>query len=188
MREFVKASQIAQAEAKKYFVESARGPQSPRQSGVIWWNLIDGWPQISDAVVDYFFEKKLAYFYLRASQRPVLVMAEEASGWTRRIMAINNSREHSALLVTVADIESGDILWMGPVAAGAGEATVVATLPIAVGRSRCLMMTWSAEGTAVSGANHYVEFDGALELHRYLGWLPQIAAAYGVSTEELWRE
>ena len=25
-----------------------------RRTGIIWWNVIDGWPQISDAVMDWY--------------------------------------------------------------------------------------------------------------------------------------
>ncbi|MDR1174162.1 MAG: hypothetical protein LBK83_01660, partial [Treponema sp.] len=66
LEDFVLASQVSQAEAKKFFVELFR-TQSHR-SGIMWWNLIDGWPQFSDAVVDYYYNKKLAYYYLRQSQ------------------------------------------------------------------------------------------------------------------------
>jgi beta-mannosidase len=60
---FALASQIVQAEAKKFFVESTR-LRKWRTSGVLWWNVIDDWPQFSDAVVDTYFGKKLAYYYL----------------------------------------------------------------------------------------------------------------------------
>src|SRR5690606_4639738 len=66
---FAVASQIVQAEAKKYFIESTR-QRKWRTSGILWWNLIDGWPQFSVAVVDYYFGKKLAYWYIRRVQRP----------------------------------------------------------------------------------------------------------------------
>jgi len=74
---FSLASQMAQAEAKKYFVESAR-LRKWQTSGILWWNLLDGWPQFSDAVVDYYFGKKLAYHYIRRAQQPVCVFIGEA--------------------------------------------------------------------------------------------------------------
>ena len=57
--EFIFASQSVQAEAMKYFVEMWRGRKFER-TGIIWWNVRDGWPIVSDAVVDYYGSKKLA--------------------------------------------------------------------------------------------------------------------------------
>ena len=57
LTDFTFASQISQAEAMKFFIERFRLSKW-RRTGIIWWNLIDGWPQISDAVVDYYYGKK----------------------------------------------------------------------------------------------------------------------------------
>ena len=69
-------ARVSQAEAKKYFIERFRVTKW-RRSGIIWWNLIDGWPQISDAVVDYYGVKKLAYHYIKRSQQTVCLMFDE---------------------------------------------------------------------------------------------------------------
>ena len=74
--DFALASQISQAEAMKFFIEMFRMGQ-PQRTGIIWWNLIDGWPQFSDAVVDYYFRKKLAFHYIRRAQQPVLLCMRE---------------------------------------------------------------------------------------------------------------
>jgi beta-mannosidase len=69
LEDYAFASQCVQAEAKKFFIELFR-TQKWRRTGILWWNLIDGWPQFSDAVVDYYFGKKLAFDYIkRASNR-----------------------------------------------------------------------------------------------------------------------
>ena len=60
----------------KYFIERMR-LRKAECGGVIWWNLIDCWPQISDAVIDWYGDKKLAYHVIKTFQRPVAVMAEE---------------------------------------------------------------------------------------------------------------
>ena len=65
---FSRLSQIVQAEAKKFFVERTR-IKKWRRTGIIWWNMLDGWPQISDAVVDYYFVKKRAFDYIRRVPR-----------------------------------------------------------------------------------------------------------------------
>ena len=68
--EYARMSQISQAEAKNYFVESFRCRKG-RRTGLIWWNIMDCWPQISDAVVDYYFCRKLAYFFIKRSQQDI---------------------------------------------------------------------------------------------------------------------
>ena len=50
LEDFVTASQIVQAEAKKYFIEFWRMNKGQR-NGILWWNLRDGWPIVSDAIV-----------------------------------------------------------------------------------------------------------------------------------------
>ena len=62
--DFILASQISQAEADKFFIERFRAAKW-RRTGIIWWNLRDGWPIISDAVVDYYNRPKLAYRYIK---------------------------------------------------------------------------------------------------------------------------
>ena len=82
IEDFILASQISQAEAKKFFVEMTR-LNKWRSTGLIWWNVMDGWPQFSDAIVDYYFNKKLAYYYIRRVQQPVCVMVDEPQGLAR---------------------------------------------------------------------------------------------------------
>ena len=43
IEDFSLASQISQAEADKFFIENIRTKKG-ETSGIIWWNLIDGWP------------------------------------------------------------------------------------------------------------------------------------------------
>ena len=38
---------------------------------------MDGWPQFSDAVVDYYFARKLAYYFIQRSQEPLCLVLQE---------------------------------------------------------------------------------------------------------------
>jgi len=89
IRSFIQASQISQAEAVKFFIENSR-IQKWRRSGILWWNLIDGWPQTSDAVVDYFYRKKLAYYYIKRVQQPLLMLIGESDAWAHRVVLSND--------------------------------------------------------------------------------------------------
>ncbi|MBQ1184033.1 MAG: glycoside hydrolase family 2, partial [Clostridia bacterium] len=85
---FSLASQISQAEAVKFFIERMRLGKW-RYTGIIWWNLIDGWPQFSDAIVDYFYNKKVAYDYIKRSQQPVCIMFSEPKDNQIRLFGAN---------------------------------------------------------------------------------------------------
>lgn len=87
--EFPLLSQISQAEAIKFFIEFTR-VNKWRKTGIIWWNLIDCWPQFSDAVVDYYYEKKLAFHYIVNSQKPLCLIIAEANGWTSNVVLAND--------------------------------------------------------------------------------------------------
>ena len=74
LQDLIRASQFVQAESFKYWIEMARVHQDICR-GIIWWNLLDGWPQCSDAIVDYFLRKKFAYSVIKCSQQKVLPIA-----------------------------------------------------------------------------------------------------------------
>ena len=77
--DFILASQIVQAEADKFFIESWRARKWDR-TGILWWNLRDGWPILSDAIVDYYNRKKLAYTYIQRSQADICAVVSEGKG------------------------------------------------------------------------------------------------------------
>jgi beta-mannosidase len=74
--DFIYASQIVQAEAYKTWIERARRRKFSC-GGILWWNLLDGCPQISDAVVDYYYGKKIAFEAIRRVQDDILICAEK---------------------------------------------------------------------------------------------------------------
>lgn len=101
--DFILASQIVQAEAMKTFVELFRSQKFTKKNGLIWWNVRDGWPQISDAVVDYYGGKKRAYFAIRNAQYDQLVMVRD----DHKVVAVNDTLKPVSGKVKVVDRESG---------------------------------------------------------------------------------
>lgn len=96
LNDYVRASQISQAEALKFFVEMFR-IQKGRTGGLLWWNIRDGWPEISDAVVDYYGERKLAFHLLKELHTPVHVMLGEQNNRHHEVVAVNDSTDSIAL-------------------------------------------------------------------------------------------
>ena len=106
--DFVRASQINQAEALKSFVERFRADKE-RRSGIILWNIIDGWPQMSDAVVDYYLEKKLSYSYIKRSQQKVCLMVKELDKKGNcQLVAVNDTLQSVSIDYVVTRLDNGE--------------------------------------------------------------------------------
>ena len=171
---FALASQITQAEAKKFFIESAR-LRKWRTSGILWWNVIDGWPQFSDAVVDYYFGKKLAYHYIRRAQRPVcIIIGEPGPGKHLPVVVSNDTQEQADGQYQVTDSETGTVVAEGAFSIPANQNWQVARLRTYAGEQKLYLITWTLDGVAYG--NHYVAAGPPLSLERYQAWLPLIAA------------
>ncbi len=147
---FALQSQISQAEAKKFFIEHFRSDKW-RRTGILWWNLIDGWPQISDAVVDWYGCKKLAYHYIKRSQQPFLIMFDEPRNGTCLIKAINDLRSAVSVDYSVREINSNVIVSTGSVSVEPDEISIVDK--IRVSKYCFYLIEWSGD---IFGSNHYV--------------------------------
>ncbi len=172
LAEFAFASQVTQGEAKKFFVEFFRGTKW-RRTGIIWWNLLDGWPQFSDAVVDYYHVKKLAYHYLRTSQQPLCLMFREPADGVLELVASNDTRDPLSLSFRVTDVDTDAEILAGEGVAAADAVTVLGRVPFAESAQHCYRLAWTA-GSA-SGANHYVAGVPPFSLARYQAWLRELA-------------
>ena len=150
---YILASQISQAEAKKFFIERMRVLR-PRTTGIIWWNLLDGWPQMSDAIVDYYFTKKLAYSYVKRSQAPFILAAGELSNWHLPLYASNDTLNDYTGHYKVTDTSTGDVIMEGDFTAEKNKATVIAQIPVYYSEKKILIFEWEANGER--GWNHYL--------------------------------
>ena len=168
LEEFAAASQIVQAEAKKFFIELFRGAKW-RRSGILWWNLIDGWPQFSDAVTDYYFDKKLAYHYIKNSQRQLFVMLREPDNWVQEAAIVNDYLCPQTVSFKITDIDTAEILASGVFDAGANSNATAARIPFVRGKKRFLVIDW--ETKTEKGKNHYLSGHPPFSLEQYLGWI-----------------
>lgn len=170
--DYVLASQISQAEAKKYFIERVRVSR-PRMSGVIWWNLLDGWPQMSDAVVDYYFTKKLAYDYIKRSQAPFAIICGEISSWELPVFACNDTLEEKRGTVTVTDADSGEILLEREFTAPANGTVKIAGFPVYYSEKRMFILKWKTQDG--EGFNHYIAGNVPLDFEQYKKWIKKLS-------------
>lgn len=152
--DFVRQSQISQAEAKKYFIEKFR-VNKWKQTGIIWWNLLDGWPQVSDAIVDYYFVKKLAYHYIKRSQAPICLMFAEPIDGRIRLMAANDLPKDANISYTVKRIGTEeDVVCLSGNGMLPADATIeLDVLSIAPEEKEFYLIEWEYDG--VKGKNHF---------------------------------
>jgi beta-mannosidase len=141
---------------------------------LIWWNVMDGWPQLNDSVVDYYFNKKLAYYYIRRVQQPVCVMVDEPKEWHSRVVVGNDSREDAAGHYRVWDADSGETLLEGDYQTKANENLDLGTIPVFHSGKRLFLIEWTANGKKY--ANHYLQGFPPFSLEQYKSWLSKIAA------------
>ena len=153
LEEYAKQSQISQAEAKKYFIERYRLTKW-RRTGLIWWNLIDGWPQISDAVVDYYGTRKLAYFYIKRSQQPVCLMFDEPKDGNIALYGVNDTTSDTTVTYTVKRMSDGVICASGKASIPADSSVKLTEISTTAEEHECYLMEWTGEN-GISGKNHF---------------------------------
>ena len=171
---FAKASQISQAEAKKYFIERFRLSKW-RRTGIIWWNLIDGWPQISDAIVDYYYVKKLAYGYIKRSQTPLCLMCDEPKNGVLPLHAVNDGAETKAFSYKVTELSSGRVVSCGDYRVSPDASEVVANIPVENGEKKFYFIEWECDGAR--GTNHFMTNIKDIDYAEYMSYIERCGYA-----------
>jgi beta-mannosidase len=188
LERFALASQISQAEAMKYFIERFRVTKW-RRTGIIWWNLIDGCPQISDAVVDYYGVKKLAYDYIKRSQSPICMIFNEPvgsiepdtfypakSGGRLPLHVVSDLQKDVVVRYSVTDLTAGITLLESECIAKANESTVVWYRDIPSGEKHFYYIEWEYEdGGRIKGQNHYMSNIIDIDFNEYVGYVKRCA-------------
>ncbi len=172
LEEFSLLSQISQEEAFKFFIERFRIRKGQR-TGILWWNLLDGWPQFSDAVVDYYFNKKLAYGAIRRSQQPVCLMMDEPEDGKLSLFGVNEYPYDAAVDYSVFDVEEEEPLVRQRAVIHAAGAARLACIPCRMEELHCYRMEWEYEDCEGlhKGWNHYLCGTAPLDADRCAGLL-----------------
>lgn len=171
--DFIIASQISQAEAKKFFIENTRVKKWKR-SGIIWWNILDGWPQFSDAVVDYYFGKKLAFYYIKRSQQSFCIMIDEHEAWNFRVIAGNDTNLDATGTYKIYDADTNEVVMKGSFFVKANENAVLGRIRASMGEHKLYLIEWDVNGN--KHGNHYLAGYPPFSLPDYKRWLENIAA------------
>ena len=168
LEDFSKASQISQAEALKYFIERFRISKW-RRTGIIWWNLADGWHQISDSVVDYSLRKKLAYHYIKRSQNPLCLMFDEPQNEVISLYAVNDLNDDKTFDYKITDLTSGLVKASGKGSAASGTSSKIFKMNIEADEKHFYFIEWNCNGSR--GVNHYMTNIERINYREYLKYL-----------------
>ncbi|NQZ69458.1 MAG: glycoside hydrolase family 2 [Lentisphaeria bacterium] len=179
LESFLRASQISQAEAKKFFIERFRMAKW-RRTGILWWNIRDGWPLISDAVVDYYNRPKLAYAYIKRVQQDVCVMVDEAENGRHKVIAVNDTLRDAKIDVFIESVEESNTLLTKTLTVPANGRVEVGEVPHSP-ICDMYLLKWQIHG-ASAGHNHYLAGPRPFNLEQYTGWVSQLGLEAKIPT------
>ena len=186
LADLIDASQFTQAEGFKFIIEKVRS-QKWKHSGIIWWNLFDCWPQVSEALVDFYFEKKLAYGYVRRSQaQPLLLCFSEwdyivAKGMGRtghQLICCNDCLIPQSGNFQITDGDTGKLMLEGDFQVAENTSDIITHLDVPRTEHHLWLLKWQlSDGTLC--ANHYISGTPPFTLAEYRQWRPMIDALDG---------
>lgn len=165
--DFILASQISQAEADKFFIELSRSAKW-RRTGILWWNVRDCWPIISDAIVDYYNRPKLAYRFIQRVQTDVCAMCGEPGAGRHPLVVVNDTRTEVKGHVAVRDADGQQFFFESDFHVGRNGREEIGSIP----QSKKPAM-WLIEWTTGDrkGRNHYLAGPRPFKLDDYKRWL-----------------
>lgn len=167
LESFIMASQIVQAEAKKYFIEFFRGKKGDR-SGILWWNLRDGWPVVSDAIVDYYNSKKLAYDYIKNAQTNVCVLMNDAVNGVFPLTVVNDTRKSARGEVVVKDVATNKVVYTGSYELDGNGIQTIANIHDNGGQG-VYQIEYTVDGNKYN--NHYLYGKAPFKFSDYISWM-----------------
>jgi beta-mannosidase len=170
--DFVYASQATQAEALKFFIEWFR-QRKGYTTGILWWNLRDGWPIISDAIVDYYYNRKSAFEYVKRVQQSQCLFLSEPEDNKQKIIGVNDTQEVFEGVYSVHDLLSKEVLSKGHFSISKNGHCKLA--PINKTETHGLyVIRWESKGTTYH--NHYITGSHPFPLNEYRKWMEEFTS------------
>lgn len=152
-KEFTLLSQFIHAEGNKFFVENARNGK-PYKTGLILWNLLDGWPQFSEALVDFYFDKKPGFTTVSRSYEPLLVTVFENNDSQYQINVINDTLKAQNVKCKVYDIDSKQVYFDGEISVDKNSSVKGAIFNDIYFEQKCLVIEFEYDGKKC--INHFI--------------------------------
>lgn len=170
LERFSLMSQCSQAEAVKFFIERFRSTKW-RRTGLIWWNLIDCWPQFSDAVVDYYYNKKKAYDYIKRSQQPLALMMREPENGNIALVGVNEFLTAKDIEYKVTDLSKRCIVAKGNSRIIPNSVTELENLVFDEKEVHFYLIEWKIDEK--NHKNHYISGKPPYSFEKYINWIEE---------------
>ena len=159
----IEQSQTAQAEAIKFLVELYRSQKFTKKTGFVEWNLRDGWPTISDAISDYYGNKKKSYHYLKRAFQTVLPIVTDFG----RLVVVNDSREVVKGHVKLTEAATGKVVLERDYEAAPNAVTDLA--PVAWDGQGLFIIDYTVGGETFR--THYLHGEPPFKWSDYRAWM-----------------
>lgn len=172
--EFAEASLMVQSEAYKHFIENMRVKKGVK-SGIIWWNLIDGWPQFADSMMDYYYDKKPAYYTVKRSQKPFAMMIATGDNSRHFLSAVNDTDARCDFTYEVTDGDTGEEIISGRGFVPANGVKKLCDIPEQWSKQRLLLIKWETSD-GENGFNYFVTGYPEYDVDDYKRWYKIISS------------
>lgn len=152
-QEYSELSQYAQAEAMKFFVENMRAKKGEK-SGVLLWNLQDGWPAINEALVDYYYDKKKSFSVIKRAFNDTLFLVYEDKHSKYALKVVNDTLVKKEISYKVTDADTNEILASGTVTVKENGQKELGIIKNIFFKQKCLIIEWTENGKTYY--NHFI--------------------------------
>lgn len=169
--DYIFASQVTQAEAIKFFIEFLR-IQKWRRTGILWWNLRDGWPNFSEAVVDYYNCKKLAYHVIKRTQADVSIITGEPHDGVHDVVAVNDTLAPCSGKARIVDLDHPDRAYEYSFAIEPNGKCLLGTIPYS-DHQTMWSISWTLKD-GIQGQSHYLAGKPPFDLHQVRKWYTKL--------------
>ena len=117
--------------------------------------------------MDYYFDKKLAYYVIRNLQQDVLVMLDEPNYWRQQVILANDTREEKAVSYRITDIATGETVGEGSRVLPPASCVADGFIPFDRRFQRMYKITWEGD---CQGASHYLAGHPPFDYPQVLSW------------------
>ena len=158
-----------------------------RRTGMILWSLLDMWPMMfNTCLVDCLFRKKMPYYWVRQSQQPLCLMAEEseagdmsvsATGTVSVFTANDTMKQYNGQyrILLFESAEKHRELMAGDFSVAPNTTLLTTSMPTPA-RQALLILEWDIDGKTYY--NHFVTGKPPYHFETYQTWCTALNKIY----------